>query len=298
MRAQPETPEVVRIPDVTGANGTRVSFRRVGTGPKKVLFFHGFPGSSAQVEFFRPYVDKLGLEVLGFDRPGYGTSEPVGDDQFGQTSRVSKALLAHLGWNNCHAISVSGGTPFLFALMQTFPELMTHVSIVSGLGPIATPGFEGLLPWKSKLGLRLFPKIPSHWFATAITATLGNPRLQSFNPVRFFLPMSKADAEVLQVPPAIDILTCALREAFHQKGTGPRRDAIAYLSPWKPETGSYTGSIDFWHGDEDIVLPAAIARRVSSFIPSAKLHILSNEGHYSLGIRQLESIFRKSGSAS
>jgi len=57
--------------------GTSVSYRRLGSGSRKVLFFHGFPGSSAQVEPFRSFVDSLDLDIVYVDWPGYHLSLPA-----------------------------------------------------------------------------------------------------------------------------------------------------------------------------------------------------------------------------
>ena len=51
-----------------------VSYRLRGSGSRRVLFFHGFFGSSAQIDFFDSVLADLDLQVLALDRPGYGES--------------------------------------------------------------------------------------------------------------------------------------------------------------------------------------------------------------------------------
>ncbi|MBL7556440.1 MAG: alpha/beta hydrolase [Bdellovibrionaceae bacterium] len=90
----------------------KVSYRRLGNGPRKILFFHGFPGSSKQIDIFKNEVEKLGLDVLCFDRPGYYHTEIKTSDTLSVTTDIAMELVSMLGWTDFEIVTVSGGTPF------------------------------------------------------------------------------------------------------------------------------------------------------------------------------------------
>ena len=49
--------------------------------------------------------------------------------------------------------------------------------------------------------------------------------------------------------------------------------------------------VDWWHGDQDPVVPLAVARLTCGRLPAANLRVLAGEGHYSAGWREAEHIF-------
>lgn len=280
--------------EVKHLNNRNISFRRVGTGKRKILFFHGFPGSSSQIEPFREHADAFDLEVICVDRPGYHKTEVMQGGQFSQATRTMKSLLDSFGWESCEVMSVSGGTPFIFAFTQTYPEFVSKFTIVSGLGPVGNKEFQQFLSWKARFTLGLLPKLPGAIFKSILpkynsksSAVSVEPK---FNIIRYLLPGSAADAKVMQEQRIQEVLGRALHEAFMQKGAGPQRDAAAYLKPWSLELNGYSGPIHIWHGDEDRILPLGMAQQMAELIPTAKLHVLNNEGHYSLIIKRTAHI--------
>ena len=48
--------------------------------------------------------------------------------------------------------------------------------------------------------------------------------------------------------------------------------------------------VEFWHGAMDKHFPAELARKLAARIPGARIHIVPGEGHYSLPVKQTETI--------
>ncbi len=293
MKTDSQTVQTARI------NNKNISFRKVGSGSRKILFFHGFPGSSSQIEPFADQVAAFDLEVICVDRPGYHKTELTEGRQFDQATQMMKSLLDSFGWQSCEVMSVSGGTPFLFSFTQAFPQFISNVTVISGLGPIGNKEFQKIISRKARFALNLLPKLPGTIFEkilpkynpepSTVTAAAAEPK---FNVIRFLLPSSPADNQVMLDLKTQDILGRALHEAFMQNGTGPKRDAAEFIKPWSLELKGYTGPIKIWHGNEDQILPLKMAEQMAQLIPRAQLHVLNNEGHYSLIIKRMESILK------
>jgi pimeloyl-ACP methyl ester carboxylesterase len=278
--------------EIKQINGKNISFRRIGSGKRKILFFHGFPGSSSQIEPFREHAAAFDLDVVCVDRPGYHKTELTEGQQFSQATQTMKSLLDSFGWQSCEVMSVSGGTPFIFAFTQVFPQFVSRFTIVSGLGPIGNKEFQQFLSWKARFTLNLLPKLPGSIFARILPKYSATPAEPKFNIIRYLLPGSIADAKVMQEQRIQEILGRAIHEAFMQNGTGPKRDAAAYLKPWSLTLNGYSGPIHIWHGDEDRILPLGMAQQMAKLIPNAQLHVLNNEGHYSLIIKRTANILQ------
>ncbi len=274
-------------------NNRSISFRRIGNGKRKILFYHGFPGSSAQIEPFRDYLQDFDIEVLCFDRPGYHTSDSTNESQMAQTTEVSRQIMNAFNWSTCELISVSGGTPFLFSFLNKYPELISRVAVVCGLGPMMSPGFQDVIAWKAKIALKILPFIPDFIFAKIFPKDEMKNSSSRFEIISFFLRPSAADIKTIQNPINQSILRQAVTEAIHQNGKGPKLDAESFLTPWKINVADYKGPIHFWHGDDDLVIPVKMAQRMHQQVERSELNILSGEGHYSIAFNHLELILSK-----
>ena len=167
-------------------NGRKISYRRIGTGKRKILFFHGFPGSSVQIEPFLDHLLEFDLEVVCVDRPGYHGSVSNNESQFKQTTEVCEHIINSLGWISVELIAVSGGTPFLFSFLEKFPERISRVSVVCGLGPISSPGYQNFMTWKAKLALKILPRIPDQIFAKIFSKNNGKKIIFNLRLLLFF----------------------------------------------------------------------------------------------------------------
>ena len=272
-------------------DGTTVSYRRLGSGSRKVLFFHGFPGSSAQVEPFRSFVDSFNLDVVCVDRPGYHLSLPSLEQSshFQQVCELALGLVTSLGWKSCEVIAVSGGTPYSVEFTKSYPGFVSRLSIVCGLGPVGHSDFRKFLNWKAVLALRMIPLVPAYVFKRVMSKSSEtkpfNPKLIEF--VRLFLPMSEADRIAAMVPLNQLILQSSLAEAFLQSGFGPQSDAKYYFSKSAFDLGDYSGPVNFWHGDQDLILPLDMAKKMVNQLPGSVLNVIPGEGHYSFAFNHL-----------
>lgn len=260
-----------------------ISYRRIGQGKRKILFFHGFPGSSAQVIPFGKHHAELDLEVLCIDRPGYNKTSLGSSEPFYQAITDMISLTKEFGWQNFEVVSVSGGTPYLFSLLNTHSNLINRASIISGLGPIANTQFKKVLPLKSLISLYLLPITP----AAIFTALTKNPKL-----IRLFLKPSLSDLAVLKKIENLKILETALHEAFAQNGVGPKQDAKSFLNAWTICSDKYPSDFQIWHGEDDQIIPVDMAKQLAKQIPQAKLNILTNEGHYSLAFNYINQLLK------
>ncbi len=278
---------------VTQLGTQRISYRRSGAGTRRILFFHGFPGSSAQIGLFDSRLEPDGLDVLCLDRPGYGRSTPGAShvEQLAQGVLQCRGLLDELGWDRFEIVAASGGAPLGISVAHTLGARVIRTTIACGLGQVCDPKLERLLAPKLRAALALLPALParivrvlepgSYSRSEAGTAAL-RARL-----MRLFFTASRPDQDVLAAPDVIETLLAAQAEAWQQGGLGPQADARSYRAPWGWELGEFKGRIRFFHGEDDQVIPPGMSRLMAERIPGAECTVVKGEGHFSLPLRRL-----------
>ena len=291
--------------------GQSISYRLLGTGPRKIIFFHGFPGSSVQIELFRSATALSDCTILCVDRPGYNLTE-VGNlksyaSQLSATNEVVHEVLNHLSetsnghlgahrhWNEFEVIGISGGTPFSLAFTRSEPKRVRRLTIVSGLGPFACDEFREHLSKLNQFLLGTLRFIPMKVFS-AMRPRAGRKGMRPFL-LRHFFNLSPSDAECMRDHEVLYVMDVTLSEAFYQDGLGAKRDAQVYTRPWAVNLGNYQGPVEIWHGKDDQILHAAMAMSFASAFVGSQVNVIENEGHYSLALKHIDSILGSSANS-
>ncbi len=265
-----------------------VSYRRTGYGQRKILFFHGFPGSSCQIDIFKPELQSQDLDVVCFDRPGYHHTEIKTVDSLDVTVKIAMEIISALSWNQFEIVTVSGGTPFGVALATQYPKTVTGIRIISGLGDLTVNSVRKNFPIVSIFGLKVLPFVPAKVIKNALQIKSGKR-----NPViDFFLPPSKADYELGLNKHVRDSLNQSLSEALEHGFLGPKQDTIAFLANWSAGAGNLKIPVHFWHGDMDNVISYKISESMAPLFPNGKMTLVKNQGHLSLPITLIGQILK------
>lgn len=141
--AAPPSPPPVVEGHFTGRGGTRLFYRKVGTGPKTIVFLHGGPGSN-----FRgggSFVEALAggtHSVVLYDQRGSGRSDletmpalltashHVGD---------LEALRAHLGAPRMTLVGLSWGAGLAALYAAEHPRRVERLVLLSPMAPAKKP---------------------------------------------------------------------------------------------------------------------------------------------------------------
>lgn len=267
-----------------------VSYRKLGSGQRKILFFHGFPGSSAQIGIFRALVDTLNLEVLCFDRPGYNYSQIQTADSLATTLSIANELISINAWTDFEIVTVSGGTPFGIAYAIQHPEKIRYLRVICGLGNLCIPEVRTHFSKTSLYALRFLPMMSGYLIQKFIGIKPMGSRRGLI--ITFFLPASVPDSKLFQNSDVLSALNLSLSEALLQKALGPKQDAKVFLTDWSKGSNSLQRSIHFWHGDQDQTLSIKSAKAMIAQFPFAKMTVVKDEGHISLPTLHIETILK------
>src|SRR5687768_11582250 len=106
------------MPVVKTDDGVSLSYSVRGTGPRNLVFMHGWAGSGAYFDEMIEKMDLKGLRVVTFDLRGHGASQQV--SQGFDHERFAKDLLAVATAADAHKFVIVG-----FSMAGRFAQYVT-----------------------------------------------------------------------------------------------------------------------------------------------------------------------------
>ncbi|MEE8412122.1 MAG: alpha/beta hydrolase [Acidobacteriota bacterium] len=256
-----------------------------------VIYSHGFPGSRLGVRLGEVDAKRYGIRLIAFDRPGWGESDPLHGRRLTDWPRDVADAADRLGCTRFNLIGVSGGAPFALACAAALPDRVGRTGIVCGLGPVVAMHKGDGMMWHNRVGLTMASRAP--WLVRPVMGVSG-PILRRFFGVaidHLARHAGPADAAVLADPAIRDILGAEFREAFRHGGAGAAADGLIYGADWGLDLAAIKGPVHLWHGEDDRIVPLAMAHWVAERIPGVSVSYHPGEGHFSLVIGHLAEIF-------
>ncbi len=254
------------------------------------VFMHGVPSSRLAAAMFHEAACRRGIRLIAPDRPGYGLS----DVQPGRTildwPRDVSELADQLGLRQFGVIGISGAVPYLLACAVAIPERLSHVAILSGLGPLEEPGVMNGMNRESaalyRLALRS-PRVGRLWMKMLAQTAKRSPLLV-YRQQLSYLP--EVDRAVFERPEMRDLRLADFAEAFKQGATGAGQEAVLHMSKWGFALSDVPVTVFLWQGDQDRHHPLAMGRFLARAIPNVHAVFVPGAGAFGC-IAQMESIF-------
>jgi pimeloyl-ACP methyl ester carboxylesterase len=249
-----------------------------------VFFLHGTPGSRLVPDTLLPTFADTKIRVISYDRPGYGGSTPQPGRIIANGAADVAAIADELDVERFAVWGVSGGGPHALACAALLPDRVVAAAAAPTFAPYQPPElawFAGMAEGAAQLHN---------------LATLGRDALQQVLPlmsegfkgadpagfVELSGPMlSPPDRAILDASVAAFLLA-HVREGLMPGAEGWVEDQLAFVAPWGLDLASVQVPVAVWCGELDGLTPAAQAHWVAGAIPGAELHLLPNEGHFSL----------------
>jgi pimeloyl-ACP methyl ester carboxylesterase len=256
-----------------------------------VIYSHGFPGSRLGARLGEVEAKRHGIRLIAFDRPGWGKSDPLRGRRLRDWPKDIAEAADHLDCARFNLVGVSGGAPFALACAAAFPDRVGRSAIVCGLGPVEAMHKGDGMMWHNRIGLTLASR--ARWLVRPVMGVSG-PLLKRFfgiaidNLARHAGP---ADRAVLTDPVIRDLLGREFREAFRHGGAGAAADGLIYGADWGLDLAAIKSPVYLWHGEDDRIVPLAMAQWVAKRIPGVNASYHPGEGHFSMAINHLAEIF-------
>ena len=244
----------------------RLSFAEYGS-PRgdAVVWMHGTPGARRQIPLeARAYAETHGLRIVGIDRPGIGSSTPYLYPDIVDWTGDLALLLDALAIDTARVVGLSGGGPYALAAGAALPDRVLGVGVLGGVAPTVGPDAAdgGFI----QLAVRLAP-------------VLGLTRVP--------LGMALTQAIRLVRPEFKAMFLDDLLNGSRFQTLAPLNDLVLFTRDWGFSPADVSVPVQWWHGDDDHIVPFAHGEHVVARLPDARLTVIDGESHLGgLGIAE------------
>jgi pimeloyl-ACP methyl ester carboxylesterase len=279
-----KTTNFITLPD-----GRRLAYAEFGDrNGHPVIYFHG--GISSRLEpllLGDELIDRFGLRLISFDRPGIGQSDFQPDRGFADCPQDVVVLADALGIDKFSVMGVSSGGGYVFACAAKIPQRLIAAVAVSGAWDM-----DSLqdLPRSRRWIYRLSTRFPA-LFEVIMQLSL---RPYQGSEDRLLASLKKqlpaVDYAVFSSSQRLQAVRESTIEAIRQSTKNVVLDVLLYVHPWDFQAREIQIPVILFHGERDPSVPIAMARKVAERLPTAKLITYPDEGHLSIVINQFEAI--------
>lgn len=268
--------EVIRL-----ADGRALGFVQYGLPDGKPLFFFHGMGASRLTRHPNPAIARrLGIRLIGIDRPGIGLSDPQPGRKLLDWPEDVAQLADTLGLERFAILGWSGGGAHALACAYKLPERLTAVGIVSGAAPLVVSEPSEYLSTQWRWAARIVHLAP----ASVRLLALWEARLFQQKPRHFmewvFSHLPGTDRSILAEPDMYAMLLETTREVFRQGSRGLSDDMLVLARPWGFRLQDVRLPVALWHGQADTILDHRFARYLARVLPNCQARFFPEEGHF------------------
>ena len=247
-----------------------------------VFLLHGTPGSSHGPKPRGPVLYNLGVQLISYDRPGYGGSTRRPGRSIADAAQDVELIADTFRIDRFGMVGRSGGGPHALACAALLPDRVTRtVVLVSVARPDAADlnWYEGM----TESNVRDFAAadVDPLGLVERITAQAdGIAR----DPVSLLTTleaeMTASDRQVVKDVAIRRLLAETYREALRVGPHGWIDDVLALRRDWGFNLSDISGPVRLWHGMEDNFAPVSHTEWLAQRIPGAETVVQEGAAHF------------------
>ena len=258
-----------------------------------LILNHGTPSCGMLYRGWCDACTERGIRLVGYSRPGYGTSTRHADRSVADCARDVDAVAATIGAERFYVAGHSGGGAHALACAALLPEQVLATATIAAAAPRAAEGLDwlaGQLPGNVEefeaavAGGDTLRALLEDWRAEM----LGETGDKDDGPVAANDPTAGLDsfisaADRAAITPDTSAFAAARREHALRPGIwGWYDDDLTETKPWGFDPTAIQTPVAVWHGGQDRFVPFAHGEWLSANIPHVRPHLIVEEGHFSI----------------
>ncbi len=255
-----------------------------------VVYCHGLPGSRLEYWGGGDVWSRVGVRLIGVDRPGIGRSDPQPGrsvvDWAGDVEQLARAL----GLARFVVVGHSAGAAYALACAaRTTTDALIAASVV---GPIPrVDRSDGLRQLGTARFWHIAERSPAR-MRLAYRALAVGMRVAPAGTARLlFRDAAEPDRSLFTNRDVLERFRVSVRDGMRRGPAGLVEDMRTLMQPWGFELAEIRRPVRLWHGEADGHVPSLVSTGYSDEITEASAHVLPDEGHFSLIERSAEAIF-------
>ena len=230
--------------------------------PPLIVYFHGLPGSAAEILNLIPDGVTLPtgispLDINGFDR-----------------------ALAEAQTDQAHIIGFSLGAMSALKIASQRPDQIRQLTLIAPAAPLELgnflPAMAGgpvfKIAQKGALPFKLFTAFQNFGVAAAAMPIIS----------KMFAGSPQADIDLLSNDDFKSVFSAGLKASLGRENKIYRKAVLAYVAPWEDCLRHISAPVTIYHGTKDNWAPIEMAYALQTAIASdVKILPLKDLGHYS-----------------
>jgi pimeloyl-ACP methyl ester carboxylesterase len=257
-----------------------------------VVFHHGTPFSAVAYRPASEGVRARHARLVCWSRPGYAGSTRQPGRVVADVAEDAAEVLDALGHDRFVSLGWSGGGPHALACAALMPERCAAAAVIGGVAPYDATGLD----WIDGMGPENIEEFAlaaagGKGFSDFLTREAGQfAALDSEDVARSLGGLvSDVDKSALTGEFA-DFMARSLAAAVSAGTDGWHDDDMAFLTGWGFDLAAITCPVAVWQGREDRMVPYAHGVWLAAHVPTARAHLLPDEGHISLCVDAFDHI--------
>ena len=252
-----------------------------------IITCHGTPGNRQLFDLIVNDAAATGIHLIGYDRPGYGGSDPLPGRTVADCAIDVRAIAEAFSADRIAVWGISGGGPHALACAALMPDLVCAVASLASIAPYGPPDLD----YFADMGqdnvddIKLELSDPE---AARRKLALDRTEILAANPDNFMdgfaTLVSPADAAVLTGDLAAYLLATMV-DGLAPSDEGWFEDGEAHLSNWGFDLESIAVPVQLWQGRQDKFVPFGHGAWLAKQIPGVQAHLSDEDGHLTLMAR-------------
>ena len=262
-------------------DGRRLGFAEYGDRDgAPLILLHDLFGNRALRHPDDSILSRLGIRLIGVDRPGYGQSTRKPGRSLMDVAEDIMLLSRALGLERFSVLGFDAGGPYALACAYRFPELIKRCAVVASLPPMDNPiGFRAVHPFYARLFQLAHGK--EGFFRMLLQGLFW---LDAQRPPEQFMrdlaaSLSPPDQEIMS---NIKLLGARRDMWDENRGNGSEcmaDEMVSLVGSWGFHLQSIRVPVDIWWGEYDNFCAPIVGKRMANMIPNATLRMEAGAGH-------------------
>ena len=274
---------------VTARDGRALQVFEAGAeGGAPIVYHHGTPSGGDLFDLWVEDAAARGARLIGYDRPGYGGSDPHVGRSIADAAADVAAIADALGFERFVTWGISGGGPHALACATLLGD---RVAAAASLAGVAPPDAEGL-DWQGGMGelnqvefdkVREGPEALEAWLREEARELLSAGPEGLMESMRTII--GPPDVAVLGEGLA-SFLLGSMQRALGERVDGWRDDDLAFLTDWGFDPAKIAVPVQVWQGEQDVMVPPSHGRWLAEHVGNADPHVTAEDGHLTLMVNR------------
>lgn len=224
-----------------------------------IIFHHGLVGSSILPPIYNDLATAANVKLVAIARPGYGLSTPYPMNTIADWGYMVSPLLEELGINtDFGTIGISAGSPYAYALANTFGHRILGVWIASGIPYFRHQEIWDAYPQEKKEEYQRCQQLNDEQLAKLLIEYLKKEESQN-----------STSAEMQE----------SLDATLSHNGLGIVREIRMQLADWGFSPFTLECGVGMWHSKDDDEIPFAPIKIMKQLMQFTSLHCQEEPTH-------------------